>query len=185
MSGAGQRGPGRPKGSPNKPKHRPANESERLDRTPESRVSPEEKAQETRPERVPIGTHRDKLVARNIPDGYVGRFVNDTDNNVERYVQAGYQFVTDTKVLIGQKTVDADRGVGSTIWKTVGTKKDGTPLIAYLMVQRQDWYEQDQIAKQKEIDNTMGELKQRELDEGLEHKDSHFVGSDSKRLGYV
>lgn len=106
------------------------------------------KESKKRPVRVPFHQSRDILTAHNAPEGFVLRWVNDTDDRVERCTSAGYEFLTDRGIVVGDRTVDSLNGkeVGAII-----TKKVGGSVTAYLMAQREDWYEADQKAKQRTI----------------------------------
>ena len=99
--------------------------------------------------RVPIHESRDILTAK-IPDGKVGRWVADRGNRIQTFKNAGYDFVTDLGAVVGEKRVDGDRAVGSTVCKM--GDQDGTML--YLMAIDQELYDQDQAAKQSAVDKT-------------------------------
>lgn len=82
--------------------------------------------------------------------GYHRHWVNDDgEGSLERAEQEkGYTFVT-------EKTYVESDAVGSRIAKRVGTKKDGSPLMAYLMETPQKWY--DQYQQQLEDDRRQAE----------------------------
>jgi len=115
-----------------------------------------------RPQRIPVSRNRDILTTKNIPKGKVGRWVNDIEDRLLKFLQGGWEFVTDQNVTVGEKTVDASHGVGSVIHRLVGGGH-----TAYLMVIDKEWYEQDQHAKQNLID---------ELEEAM-HKPSARDGT--------
>ena len=100
--------------------------------------------------RVPLGGTRLKLTA-DIPRGYVGRWINDEDNRIYFASQeAGWQFMKDGKP-VGQESEDLNDNLGSYTSQIVGTKEDGSPLRAYLMVIKKEWYEEDQREKLKPV----------------------------------
>lgn len=107
---------------------------------------------DTRPKRVPISGNRDILAVRNIPEGKVGRWVNDVGDRCIRFRQGGWEFVTDKGIEVGEKTVESSSATGSTISKLVGTKNNNEPLHAYLMVIAREWYDEDQTRKQEDVD---------------------------------
>lgn len=108
-----------------------------------------------RKERVPLGGHRAKLAA---PEraGYHRRWINDHGDRIAQATQGGYQFVED------DTEVD-ETGRGAKRFMTVGTKEDGTPLKAYLMEIRQEFFDEDQRAKQSKIDDTDAAIERGEV----------------------
>lgn len=58
-------------------------------------------------------------------EGYVRRWVNDSDNRLANAGELAYDYVTDTSI----QSSDA----GARISRLVGTKANGEPLRAYLM----------------------------------------------------
>jgi hypothetical protein len=110
---------------------------------------------EGRAERVPLGVRRPKLNAE-IREGYVGRWVNDDGNRVQDALKGGWDFVLRDSEA---KSDDAS----SRIAKDVGSKSNGTRLIAYLMEIRKDWYDEDQAAKQSGIDATENLIRRGDL----------------------
>ena len=104
--------------------------------------------------RTPVSGKRDILTARNVPEGYVARWVNDTGNRIQEFLDAGYEFLDkSSNITVGDETVDSSNGVDSRISKKVDYDMiNNRPIEGYLMIQRQDWYDEDQEAKQREID---------------------------------
>ena len=104
-----------------------------------------------RPTRVPLAG-RNRLNVKDKEPGYVYRYVNanlaDDPDRVERMKEAGYEIVprAEAKVL-GDNRVDNSTSIGSGASISVG---GGTRAI--LMRQREDWYKEDQRAKQSEVD---------------------------------
>lgn len=115
----------------------------------------EEDAEEgikARPTRIPVSGNRDILAVKNIPEGKIGRWVNDVGDRCIKFRQGGWEFVTDKGVTVGEKTVESSTATGSVISRLVGTKANNEPLIAYLMVIDKEWFEEDQARKLDEID---------------------------------
>ena len=73
---------------------------------------------------------------------YVYRYVNDTGSRVSNFQSAGYEFVDDKEMVVGDSRVFDPSDVGSA--KRV-TSNDGT--ISYLMRIKKEFYEEDQAAK--------------------------------------
>ena len=100
-----------------------------------------------RPQRAPLGK-RDRLSIKNKEDGFVYRIVNDVDDRVELLKGNGYEVCTVEQVgAIGNKRVDNTSSIGSTAHFSVG---QGTKAV--VMRIPKDWYDEDQRAKQTEID---------------------------------
>ena len=104
--------------------------------------------EQKRPTRTPISGGRDILEVRNQDPNYVYRWVNDTPGRLQRFKDAGYEpVVSDAEV--GTKTVDRNSKLGSVITRNVGGV-----LTAVLMRIPKEWYDEDQAAKQTQIDES-------------------------------
>lgn len=101
-----------------------------------------------RPERTPIHHSRDILTVKNPPKGYVLRWVKDQQTRVQLFLDAGYEFITDAGLEVGDKSPTSSTASGSTITRMGGA--DGTALV--LMGIKEEYYNEDQIAKQTKID---------------------------------
>jgi len=99
-----------------------------------------------RRKRVPLGVPVSKL-ATSQRSGYHRHWINDNGARVQQAEQAGYEFVV-SEVLSGT----AQKGLGTKVSQIVGTKEDGSPLTAFLMEIKQEWYDEDQSAMQAEVD---------------------------------
>ena len=106
---------------------------------------------EERRRRRSFGTPESRLA---VPEreGYVRRWVNDTPGRVAMFEESGY-----TPVL----NKDISGSVGSMSKSPTakvsihgGVSDSGAPMKMYLMEQKREWYEEDQIAKQKPVDET-------------------------------
>lgn len=118
-----------------------------------------------RPQRTPIGT-RNVLTVKGKDPNYEYRIVNDVDDRITQFQEAGYELVSEDSVQVGDKRVNAASSVGSAKHIAVG---GGTK--AFVMRIKKDWYEEDQArklgqvaaieqaTKDKALNGTYGELK--------------------------
>lgn len=83
------------------------------------------------------------------------RFVNDAGARISNFQSAGYEFVTDDSLKVGDSRVFDPSDIGSA--KCV-TSNDGTK--SYLMRIKKEYYEEDQAAKAQHIDETEKAMKQ-------------------------
>lgn len=97
--------------------------------------------------RVPIGANRDITAVHDTPDDYVDRWVNDIHGRIEKFKQAGYEFVESASV--GDEVVDGTHAQAGVVSKDMGKG-----VTAYLMRQRKEYFEEDQKAKQAIVDRT-------------------------------
>lgn len=104
--------------------------------------------------RVPIGAKRDVLTVQNPEEGYVYRIVNDNPGRIDRFKQAGYELVEGA--TLGTSHVDGNQSGQGVVSKDVGKN-----VTAFVMRQREDWYNEDQSVKQRKID---------EAEEGMRKK---------------
>lgn len=99
--------------------------------------------------RVPFGAHRTKLQVEGGIPGYRLRWFNDLDGRIDRALEGGYVFVERSEVpALGEGALHQDNSdVNSKVSKVVsrGTQK---PVRAYLMKIKEEWYEEDQVAKE-------------------------------------
>lgn len=108
------------------------------------------KAPSGRVRRTPIGV-RNILTINNKDANYVYRVVNDVDDGdrVSRFEAAGYEVVKSKDISVGDRRVEAPSSEGSVARISVGGGQKGV-----VMRVPRDWYEEDQIAKQREVDAT-------------------------------
>ena len=114
---------------------------------------------EERKERVPVGGTRDILTVINKDPNYVYRWVMDLPGRVEKFKLGGYDVVTDD-LEVGQKTVDRESKVGSSV-----TKLSGTNVLILMRIPK-EWYDEDQGAKQDKV-NALEESMQADLRRGI------------------
>lgn len=110
-----------------------------------------EKNSPNRPKRIPLGT-RNVLTAPERP-GYVRRFVNDEGDRVAQFEAAGYTLVRD-KVEVGDPKAGKSAQLGSVVRPSVGA---GTSAV--LMEIKKEYYDEDQAAKQAQIDAGEADMK--------------------------
>lgn len=115
-----------------------------------------------RPRRTPINGTRNRLNVRGKEDGYVYRIVNDVDDRVQSFQEMGYEIVTDAGVSVGDKRVATATQEGSPVKVSVGQG-----VQAYVMRQKQEWYDEDQKAKQQQVNELEASMKQEAKSNGL------------------
>lgn len=123
------------------------------------------KAPSGRPQRTPVGT-RNILTVKGKDPNYEYRIVNDVDDRVAQFLEAGYELVDDETVQVGDKRVNAPTSLGSKKEISVGQGVKGR-----VMRIKREWFEEDQArklahvaeieraTKEKALDGTYGELK--------------------------
>lgn len=103
------------------------------------------KAPSGRVTRTPVGT-RNILTVKGKDPNYEYRIVNDIDDRVTQFQEAGYELVANETVKVGDKRVNSATSEGSVKQLSVG---QGTK--AYLMRIKKDWFDEDQKAKQTKV----------------------------------
>lgn len=119
---------------------------------------------ETVRKRVPLAEQRDMMsVLEGKEDGYVYRWVNDVDQGqrIKKFEKAGYEVVDRETAQIGEPTEDDKFALDKT--STAARKFVGGGTHAVLMRTREDWYEEDQKAKQAKVDALEESMKQQAL----------------------
>lgn len=102
------------------------------------------KAPRGRVKRTPVGI-RSRLNVRNKDPEFEYRIVNDIDDRVNQFLEAGYE-VCKGDEKIGDSRVNLPKQDGSLVSTSVGGGVKGV-----LMKIRKDWYQEDQKAKQEFI----------------------------------
>lgn len=90
--------------------------------------------------------------------GYVYRFFNDTGDRVALMEEQGYEIVQSKGITVGDSRVSAPSNQGSAVMASVGQGQK-----AVLMRIREDWYNEDQAAKQEYVQQTEAATKQTAL----------------------
>ncbi len=110
-----------------------------------------------RPVRVPLNT-RDRLKITNQDPGFVYRWVNDVEDRVASFEEAGYEIVDYRQHKAGStRRLDVGQTGDNTVSMGGGTK-------AVLMRQRKEDYNQDQKAKQDHLDSLERTIKNPSLE---------------------
>lgn len=149
-----------------------------------SRLSREMQAEDTREgvgrrKRTPLSAIQQRLQIRHSPPGYVCRWINDSGGRLQSALDGDYQFVTDEGVMAeraGTTGTESDKRISYIVDKTNGMK-------AYLMAIRQEFYDEDQTAKQRKIDDLDRALKSGQHDR--ESGDGRYEPGEIKRKGMV
>lgn len=113
-----------------------------------------------RKKRVPLGRLRSKMThdSYKIPPDKVGRWINDVGGRLRMAVEAGYEFVEDETISVGEAAEEGRDTTATKVRVIVGKHEGGDPMYSYLMVIDKDLYEQDKKDKEAEL---------RELDEAI------------------
>ena len=98
-----------------------------------------------RPKRTPVSGHRNILTVANKDPNYEYRWVLDSPGRLEAFKEGGYEVVT-KDMEVGDSTVDKGSQLGSAV-----TMVRGTSTLVLMRIPR-EWYDEDQKAKQEEID---------------------------------
>ena len=120
---------------------------------------------ETKVRRTPINGTRNRLSVRGKEPGFVYRIVNDTDDRIQTMQEIGYEIVTNQGITVGDNRIANPTQEGSPAQISVG---QGTK--AYVMRQKQEWFDEDQKAKQVRIDELEGSIKKDAESAGLSGK---------------
>lgn len=116
------------------------------------------KAPSGRPTRTPIGS-RNLLTVRGKDPGYSYRIVNDTEDRIQRFLDAGYEVVTAEGTKVGDNRASQASVLGS---KQVFSVGGGTKGV--LMRIKKEWFDEDQANKQKKVDDMEASIKKKALD---------------------
>lgn len=99
-----------------------------------------------RKQRVPVSGPRDILTINNKDPNFFYRWVKDYPGRIQRFLDGGYEFVVDPSAQAGQRTVDSGSRLGSAL-----TRVDGGNTLVAMRIPL-EWYNEDQEAKQRELD---------------------------------
>jgi hypothetical protein len=98
-----------------------------------------------RPTRVPVSGQRDIIAVSGKEPGFEYRIVKDKPGRIDKFLNAGYEIVTH-EVQVGQGSSSRDVSEGSPVKVNLGLGDTG-----YLMRQREEFYQEDQAAKEQDI----------------------------------
>jgi len=115
-----------------------------------------------RKKRIPVGERRFRMsVDFEIP-GKKLRWFNDNWRRdplrIQKALDGGYEFVTRDRVTVGEG-VDRNSNLGTLVSAPVGSNSDGTPITGFLMAIDEEFYEEDQKAKEKIVDDIDANIK--------------------------
>jgi hypothetical protein len=103
--------------------------------------------------------------------GYVRRWVNDDPGRLDAAQQGGYEFVLGESKSEGGAT----EGMGQKISRVVGSYDSGNPKTAYLMEIKKEWYDEDQRAKQGNVDLSEAALRRGTDEHGQPGVDGRYI----------
>jgi len=122
----------------------------------EPTAEPREREKPDRKERIPFGALKKRLPSVPDNDGFQYRVINDNwskdPDRVKRAMQGGYEKVEGYDQMV------------------VGTNEDGSAIKGTLMRIPQEWYDEDQKVKQREVDMVDEEIGRGKLDEKPDDK---------------
>lgn len=107
-----------------------------------------------RVERKPLFKRGPQSVSGDLDKDFSYRFVNDIGARIANFKAAGYEFVEDPDLNVGDSRVFDPSDVGSA---KIVTSDDGTK--SYLMRIKKEWYDEDQSKKMAEIDELESQMK--------------------------
>lgn len=116
------------------------------------------KARSGRTKRNPVTT-RNRLEISGKEAGYTYRIVNDTEDRVAQLQDRGYEVVSNKDVRIGTRRLEQGSPEGSVASMSVGGGIKGV-----VMRIPDEWYQEDQAAKNANIDRLEKQTKQQALD---------------------
>lgn len=129
----------------------------------------------TRKRRGVFNGLRQKLqVFGGIP-GYHLCYINDVPGNIMQAKDGGYEFVSSKEVEFGNDSVvsrNATEGTGVKV--LVGTNEDNSPMFAYLMKIRNEFYEEDQADIQAYSDKINEQIRGGNI-EGSVGRDGRYI----------
>lgn len=109
----------------------------------------------TRVRRAPINGTRNVLNVKGKEEGFQYRFVNDADNRVQDFMERGWEVVDAPSISVGDKRVAVPTAEGTVKHIPVG---NGTKAV--LMRITDEFYREDQAAKQADVDHSEETIKQ-------------------------
>lgn len=115
-----------------------------------------------KPRRTAINGTRNVLTVSGKEPDFMYRIVNDDGDRISQFEEMGYEIVKDQNVKVGDRRIANPTKEGSPIQVSVG---GGTK--AFLMRIPKEWYDEDQAAKAKRVD----ELEKGTLKEAREAAD--------------
>lgn len=116
------------------------------------------KAPSGRVTRTPVG-QRNILTVKGKDPNYEYRIVNDVEDRITQFQEAGYELESTDSVDVGDKRVSQGTTIGS---KKVFSVGNG--IKAFVMKIKKEWYDEDQRVKQRQVDAQESSIKDKALD---------------------
>jgi len=134
--------------------------------------------------RIPMSAPRAKLATPEIP-GHHTHWLNDYAGRLLQAQQGGYDFVDQSEVVVTSSdlagsSLGVGSDMGSRVSVVVGKNEDGTPLRAYLMKIRNEWFEADQEASQTRVDQMHDAMKQGKQESGGDNSNRYVKSVNMK-----
>lgn len=109
---------------------------------------------ELRKTRVPVGVPTLNL---DYPtrDGYCRRVVCDRHGRLDKFIKAGWRFVGEDELESKPGSalkINTRETIDGSVGQVVGTHKDNTQMMGYLMEIPEELYDEDQAAKMEQLD---------------------------------
>jgi hypothetical protein len=116
------------------------------------RTAAQREARQMPRQRIPAGLPRPKLTATPML-GWHLHWMNDDGQRLIEAQQGGYEFVSEEETKLDQVApTPANSDLGTRVRKVVGKQENGEPMYAYLMKIPQNFYDEDQLALQAQVD---------------------------------
>lgn len=128
------------------------------------------------------GTSQKLNVTKSIP-GYHLHIFNDDGVRVEEAISVGWEFVTPDEV--GKTTphvTSRNTDLGDKVRFLVGKTESGSPLYAYLMKIREEWWLEDQQALQARNDMVDEAIRSGNSPEGSTASKEFYVGKEGIKI---
>lgn len=129
-----------------------------------ARTRTDDREPEGRKRRIPLGAPTQRLAAHE-REGFHPRWINDEPGRLTRAEEAGYEFVTTSDERQEKRR------------EIVGRNTDGSAKYAYLMEIPQEYYDEDQRAKLKPVDEF-----ERAVKSGKPNDGASITGDDGDKF---
>ena len=112
------------------------------------------KAPSGRPRRVPVG-YRNRFDVSGKDPNFQYRIVKDAEGRIQEFLDAGYEVVDKNKTKLGADRLEGGSSLGSLSSIPLGGGDQGV-----LMRIPNEFYEEDQKAKEQKVKETLGALRE-------------------------
>lgn len=117
---------------------------------------------QNRPKRIPVSGNRDILTVIGKDPYFHYRWVldmSDSGERIQKFQMAGYEIVRTNEIEgHGQRQVDRPNDSDTIVKKPSGTTEHGVPQYLYLMKIPYDFYNEDQKAKMRDIEEKESDM---------------------------